>query len=157
MPHSDPVEGQRYNREYKRANRHRYARRQKAWDAARHANAKAERLGVPGRLTTDEVQQILASGRCHYCRAPRAYLEMEIDHVIPFSAQGCTNTVENVVAACEPCNARKAAKASAGAWSRHAPECVECGTTEQKHAAHGRCVRCNNRLTNLTRDRRRTS
>jgi len=41
--------------------------------------------------------------RCAYCRERKA---TTVDHVIPRS-RGGPNTWENVVAACEPCNARK--------------------------------------------------
>lgn len=30
-------------------------------------------------------------------------------------------------------------------WSAEHPSCVECGTTERKHQAHGLCVRCDAR------------
>ena len=31
-------------------------------------------------------------------------------------------------------------------WARHFDACVDCGTTQQRHGAHGRCKRCYARL-----------
>ena len=71
--------------------------------AAHHAynsNRRAERLGIPGRLTGPGVKAI--QGPCAYCRGEaRGW-----DHVIPMSAGG-PNTIENLVPCCFPCNQRK--------------------------------------------------
>ena len=46
-------------------------------------------------------------GRCQYCSQALGYSVFTIDHVIPRSRQG-RHEWENVVAACRPCNRRKA-------------------------------------------------
>ena len=43
---------------------------------------------------------------CFYCGAKPPLYQMEIDHFVPFSADGQT-TYENLRAACAPCNRRK--------------------------------------------------
>ncbi|MDP1667814.1 HNH endonuclease [Phaeovulum sp.] len=57
--------------------------------------------------------------RCQYCGAPS---DLTFDHVVPRSRGGVTSW-ENVVAACAPCNLRKANKSlrQAGMNLRHAP------------------------------------
>lgn len=66
MPHADPAARQAYNRDYKRANRDRYRRRQKSYDAAKHANERAAAFGVEGTLTPEDVEQVLSVGACHW-------------------------------------------------------------------------------------------
>jgi 5-methylcytosine-specific restriction endonuclease McrA len=45
--------------------------------------------------------------RCQYCSHRKPASELSLDHVLPISRGGKT-TWENVVAACRPCNVRKA-------------------------------------------------
>ena len=47
-------------------------------------------------------------GRCFYCQTE--LLEMTVDHVEPLAAGG-TDTLQNLVIACKPCNASKGRKA----------------------------------------------
>lgn len=42
--------------------------------------------------------------------------------------------------------ARPNAAPKLGRWSRQHDACIDCGTTERKHASKGRCTRCNNAL-----------
>ena len=44
--------------------------------------------------------------RCQYCGEEFSTKELTFDHVIP-RAKGGANTIDNVVAACAPCNSRK--------------------------------------------------
>lgn len=141
MPHADPIERQRYNREYKRANRWRYQRRQKAYDAAKHANERARRSGSLGTITADEAGAVLATGRCHWCGKELDYFAAELDHVVPLVDRG-RNDPSNIVAACEPCNAHKAERPHANRWSERHDCCVSCGTSDRPHLALGKCRRC---------------
>lgn len=139
MPHTDPSAAQRYNREYKRRNRWRYQARQKLYDAAKHANERAEQYGRPGRITPEDVERLFAGGRCHYCgeSAP-----LTVDHRIGLHDPRSTNTVDNLVPACLPCNISKHQADRPNRWARKHDACVECGTTDRKHISHGRCSRC---------------
>jgi hypothetical protein len=50
------------------------------------------------------------------------------------------NTDDNLVLTTRPEHARH--HATARGWSRQHDRCVNCGMTERKHEAHGRCWRC---------------
>jgi 5-methylcytosine-specific restriction endonuclease McrA len=60
--------------------------------------------------------------RCQYCTTKCAERELTYDHVVPRSAGGRTEWT-NIVAACKPCNNRKANKScdDAGMWPMRAP------------------------------------
>lgn len=60
--------------------------------------------------------------RCQYCGVPCSGNELTYDHVVPRSAGGRTEW-RNIVAACKPCNTRKANKScdDAGMWPLRAP------------------------------------
>lgn len=139
MPHADPVERQRYNREYKRANRWRYRQRQKAYDAARHANERAAEFGRPGILTPEDVEELFAIGCCHYCGAAG---ELSVDHRVGLHDPASTNTPDNTVPACPPCNRSKMRADRPWRWSRTHECCIECGGTSKRHVAGGRCSPC---------------
>jgi 5-methylcytosine-specific restriction endonuclease McrA len=139
MPHADPVARQAYNREWKRKNRWRYREHTKARDAARHANERAEKYGRPGTLTVEDVKKILDVDECFWCGARG---ELTVDHVIGLHDARSTNTIENCVAACGPCNKRKQQKERPDAWSKHGDRCTSCNRSDVPHAARGLCRVC---------------
>ena len=69
------------------------------------ARRRARRLDAAGSFTVGEWLALveLWGGRCAYCgeRAP-----LEIDHRVPLS-RGGTNSIDNILPACGPCNRRK--------------------------------------------------
>jgi 5-methylcytosine-specific restriction endonuclease McrA len=73
----------------------------------RHLSARrrARKLEAAGSFTVGEWLALLElwDGRCAYCgeRAP-----LEIDHRVPL-ARGGTNSIDNILPACGPCNRRK--------------------------------------------------
>jgi 5-methylcytosine-specific restriction endonuclease McrA len=50
------------------------------------------------------------------------------------------NSIENLQVLCRACHGRL--HGTVEEWSRKHTQCVDCGTTERKHHAHGRCARC---------------
>lgn len=103
-----------------------------------HANRRAKRFGVPGRLTTEDARRVMAIGRCFYCGATD---KLGLDHRIPM-ARGGPNTVENLVCACRSCNASKANSAGPRRWAWSRDNCVGCGQSDRRHVAFGLCTRC---------------
>jgi 5-methylcytosine-specific restriction endonuclease McrA len=69
---------------------------------ARNANNRARRLGIPGRVTTDEVRQVMR-GACVQCGSTS---QPSLDHIQPLS-RGGSNTKDNLQRLCFPCNSRK--------------------------------------------------
>jgi hypothetical protein len=60
---------------------------------------------IPNAMRQRVIQR--AGERCEYCRTLQAIVvEMEIDHIIPLSANGAT-TLDNLCLACVSCNAAK--------------------------------------------------
>lgn len=114
--------------------------RVREFGARYNANHRAALAGVEGVLTLDEVVLIMAPGVCHYCGGTK---RLTLDHVIPMS-QGGINRPENIVLACNACNASKHTTDRPGRWSRAHDACVQCGTTERPHKVHGVCTRCYN-------------
>lgn len=149
MPHADPAARQAYNREYKRRNRARFRPRQKLYDAAAHANERARKHGAPGTLTPEDVAEVLAAGRCHYCGATESSPWWTIDHVVGLHLGG-PNRPGNLVCCCHPCNASKHQAEAPGKWARAADRCASCGGTDSPHAARGYCRRCYQRLSRQT-------
>ena len=84
----------------------------KAWKAANRAmcramsTRRAERVRVASTLTKEDVRAAveMSGGQCAYCLRPSAVLEVE--HVLAI-ATGGSNTADNIVMACKPCNLRK--------------------------------------------------
>jgi 5-methylcytosine-specific restriction endonuclease McrA len=65
---------------------------------------------VPDRVAFNRINIFLRDDfRCQYCGEKFNTNELTFDHVIP-RAKGGSNTMDNVVAACEPCNSRKGDK-----------------------------------------------
>ena len=145
MPYADPIKRREMARIYTRRYRENpnARRRQKIYDATRHANERAQRNGVLGRLRAEEVQALFdAHPTCAYCgRSDR----LELDHVIPLS-HGGMNRPENIVIACRWCNADKHQAVHPTRWANKHLACIECGTTERPHICHGRCRTCHNRV-----------
>lgn len=138
MPYKDREQQLAYFRERdKRRADYRRAMRP-WWDRVKHANDRAKRYGVPGRITIAEMQAVLASGKCHWCGKEGPVFP---DHVVPLS-RGGINRPENLVPACRSCNARKYTKPTPTAWSTYAARCVSCGATDSRHYARGECTRC---------------
>ena len=147
MPHADPADRRAYMREWKRRNRGRHAQLTRLYDAARHANPRAERLGVRGRISTADVRAVLTDdARCVFCGTDE---RLTIDHVVALGAGG-PNERSNLQPACHSCNASKFTAESPWCWARDFAACVDCGTTSRKHSARGRCNRCYLRMTKET-------
>jgi 5-methylcytosine-specific restriction endonuclease McrA len=71
------------------------------------ANATRRKRNLIGEFTEAEAQARWNEyqGCCAYCGAPA----QELDHMVPVSAGG-SNTIDNVVPACRPCNRSKHAR-----------------------------------------------
>jgi 5-methylcytosine-specific restriction endonuclease McrA len=141
VPHADPAARAAYRREWKRRNPGRYKAEAKIYDAMTHANERAEKYGAPGRLTQDDVRDVLAIGSCHYCGTSE---RLGIDHVQPLHSGGA-NQRDNLVPACHSCNASKWRQDRPRRWAREHDRCVDCSTTERKHLAKGMCTKCHRR------------
>mgnify|MGYP001571670986 CR=1 FL=1 len=76
--------------------------------AARDANRRAEKLGLTGRITREDILQMLdlCNNQCYYCEDHVDQDFFEIDHAIPM-IRGGRNDLTNVVIACRSCNERK--------------------------------------------------
>ncbi len=147
MPYADPDVRRAYYNEWKRGDKKRLSN--KFYDAAKHANARAEAEGAEGRITTADARAVLSVGRCFYCgsgrmlhsgRGPSADT-LGIDHRVPLS-EGGRNEAENLVACCHGCNASKGPTDRPHRWSRLYDICQECGGAERPHMARGLCSRC---------------
>lgn len=73
------------------------------------------------KFTPGERERILrrTAGLCNYCRAILTVENMTVDHYNPL-ARGGTHELDNLVAACEPCNVSKGDKAP------HRPPIIAC-------------------------------
>jgi 5-methylcytosine-specific restriction endonuclease McrA len=152
MPYKDPVRNAAYIRDYKRQHRDRYRWRDKVVSAALHANKRAARFGVEGRLTADDVDALLRDAACHYCGSLE---RLGLDHVVPM-AKGGPNEPPNIVPACRSCNARKSRAIGRVRWADDYDRCVSCGGTDRRHSHRGLCVRCaSNQATRRRRARQR--
>jgi 5-methylcytosine-specific restriction endonuclease McrA len=87
------------SRKWRLANR---ARSMAAAIASEH-NARAKRAGVEGRLTCDEVLDVLAIGACGVCSSEH---RLTIDHIVSMT-RGGPNTRANLQALCLNCNSQK--------------------------------------------------
>lgn len=70
------------------------------------ARRRARELGASGSFTWTEwlAKMELLGGCCIYCG--RSDLPLTLDHKVPL-ARGGTNSIDNCVPACRPCNSRK--------------------------------------------------
>src|SRR3989304_8053861 len=128
MPHKDSVARREYHRLYKSRPNGKLCNRY--YDAAKHANARAANYGSKGLITATDIRVILEkAAACHYCRRSIDELPiiwgrqaLGIDHVIPLWAGGL-NARQNLVAACQSCNASKHRGTQPGRWSRKGDSC----------------------------------
>jgi 5-methylcytosine-specific restriction endonuclease McrA len=91
--------------------------RQRAWEAAHRAesvarnNARRARIvDAPGHHTSSDIhaQSERQKHRCYWCGA-KVYEHYHVDHVMPL-ALGGSDSPENLVIACPPCNLSKGAR-----------------------------------------------
>lgn len=70
-----------------------------------------EELLKGARVTRSDVNRYLAvqrqNGQCVYCGTTITFSRCEMDHIVPRSGEGSTNTRENLVASCHLCNQDK--------------------------------------------------
>jgi 5-methylcytosine-specific restriction endonuclease McrA len=90
------------SRERNRYRRHRVSR------VLTQRNTQARRAGAKGEITPKQWLRLLRQHnfRCFYCNTVLTAKTRTLDHKIPLS-RGGTNTINNVVPACRPCNNRK--------------------------------------------------
>ena len=74
-----------------------------------HANLRAKRLGIPGRLTCADWRalKLRYGSRCLACGNPESEVRLAIDHIVSLSMGG-PNDISNIQILCVNCNARKA-------------------------------------------------
>ncbi len=77
--------------------------------------------------------------RCQYCGRRFRSSELTMDHVVPRS-QGGARTFENIVAACRPCNSKKANKScdEVGMFPLRAPFAPKVLPASGRHRTDGR-------------------
>jgi hypothetical protein len=142
MPRKEVSARREYQRWYKQENKEKLREKNRDYDRKRNANLRAELHGVEGRLTLEEVRQIMAAGNCHYCGREE---RLTLDHVVPLS-KGGENRPENIVCSCRWCNASKCDGERPWGWSTLYDHCVICGRNDSAHESSGRCARCIHRL-----------
>lgn len=59
-----------------------------------------------GKRRKREIVYSRSNGKCYYCHMPIEPADMTLDHIIPRS-RGGESTLDNLVAACAPCNGAK--------------------------------------------------
>jgi len=71
---------------------------------------KAQKRMSEGSYTSQQLKEQLLrqKSRCYYCKK-KLTQNWHADHVVPLS-KGGSNTIENIVIACEPCNLHKSSK-----------------------------------------------
>ena len=107
---------------------------------AAYDNAKAARLGSPGRVSTSDLFRVLEASkdpetgdyRCAYCGIGVDPMYCSFDHVLPYD-RGGTNWPENLAVSCRDCNRDKFTKTPEEfeRWRelmRTGVACAECGT-----------------------------
>lgn len=99
---------------YKAANREQWQRskgnlEKKESHAARTRNRRAKLRSVEGKHTAADIREIFErqNGCCFYCK--EKLRSFEVDHYYPIS-KGGSNSKENLVVACKPCNGSKGNK-----------------------------------------------
>ena len=95
--------------EISRASSARYGAKHPERVYARNEARRARKLAAPGRgVTSDEWLEILAAadGICAYCDQPG---KLTMDHIVPLILGGA-HDIDNIAAACGPCNSSKGAR-----------------------------------------------
>ena len=74
---------------------------------AAYQRERAERISTR-KWSAEELAQVsvLLEGECAYCGSRE---DLTLDHVVPLS-RGGTHAIDNLVAACKPCNSRKGSR-----------------------------------------------
>jgi len=138
MPHKDPKARREYMRGWRQRHADQLRKERKFIDAVRHANQRALKYGVSGKLTLADVREVLTDGTCHYCGSDDA---LSLDHVKALHGGG-PNIRSNIVACCRPCNISKWRGDRPWRWARDYDSCTKCGTTTIAHLSHGLCKPC---------------
>jgi hypothetical protein len=98
--------------------------------AAAALNAKAIRLGAPGRVTGPDLVAVFAgrAPNCPYCGIGIEPMSCSFDHMVPF-ARGGSNEPSNIVACCLTCQREKFDKTPSelAAYRRLVLTCPICG------------------------------
>ena len=83
--------------------------RSRAQSVASESKRRATRAKSGGRFTADDIESMYRAqkGQCWYCSGQME--KYHVDHRIPLS-RGGSNSIENLVLACAPCNLSKGAK-----------------------------------------------
>lgn len=89
------------------------------------------------------VDEVLAKfgNKCAECGSTEHLHIHHIDHKgsnVPRDQRN--NNLENLQVLCRKCHGRLHGRVEG--WSRKHERCLRCGSTENKHHAHGYCVRC---------------
>lgn len=70
-----------------------------------------QRLGITNRPRRSDLLRYQSisrqNGKCAYCDEPIDYFSAEMDHIVPRAGAGSTNTRDNLLAVCAPCNKSK--------------------------------------------------
>jgi hypothetical protein len=79
-------------------------------DKAHKLNRKAQKRGSQGSYTSEQLNEQFQrqKAKCYYCKSKLGKV-WHADHIVPLS-KGGSNTIDNIVVACETCNMRKSAK-----------------------------------------------
>jgi 5-methylcytosine-specific restriction endonuclease McrA len=79
-------------------------------DKAHRHNRKAQKRASQGSYTSEQLNEQFQrqKAKCYYCKKKLGKV-WHADHVVPLS-KGGSNTIDNIVVACEACNLHKSAK-----------------------------------------------
>ena len=138
---------------YRIANKVKYREAQIYYNKVKHANERARSYGIIDKITLDDIREILSVNKCFYCGVlgepvkkredgTRIYTKLlGIDHRVPLS-KGGSNTKDNIVPCCVPCNSSKNKSNLPNKWAWNYTCCLMCKTTEKKHIGKGYCRTC---------------
>lgn len=139
MPYKDRAVRLAYLKAYREAHIEIRQQQRPFYDMAIHANQRAKKYGVGGRINIDDVRATLGDNpKCFYCGSTKL---LGLDHVVPL-ALGGFNVRGNLVTACRSCNSSKWRGEMPHQWARNANACRRCGTATRPHIAKGLCNAC---------------